>query len=321
MRRREFITLIGGATAWPVAARAQQAGKLPTIGFIGSNASAWAPWRAAFAERLGQLGWIDGRNIAVEYRWSQGQPERVAEIADEFLQLKVDVIVSNDNATPTMKRATSIIPIVFVLGNDPIGSGLVTNLARPGGNVTGLSLEANDTAAKRLELLREVVPQLRRLAIISNVSNPSPEREMREIETVAHTVGLDVVPLEIRDPRDIETSFGALKADALYVVQDAVITANVMRIITYALTRRLATIFNSREWVLAGGLISYGPNFPEHFRRAAEYVDKILHGTKPGDIPVELPTKFTLVVNLVTARALGLTISPTFLARADEVIE
>jgi len=322
MRRRDFIKGIAGSiTAWPLAVRAQQAGKLPTIGFVGSNASAWAPWRSAFAERLGQLGWIDGRTVAIEYRWSEGQPETVAQIAAEFIRLKVDVIVANDNATAAVKRATSVIPIIFVVGNDPVGSGLVSNLARPDGNVTGLSLAQQDTSAKRVELAREVVPHLRRLALMGNVGNPSPVREMRDVEAAAQMLGLDVVPLEVRNAENIESAFAGLKADTLYVVGDAVITANLKRIVIFALTARLPTIFNTREWVLAGGLMSYGPSFPEHFRRAADYVDKILRGTKPGDLPVEQPTKFDLVVNLMTARALGLKVPESFLARADEVIE
>ena len=324
MRRREFITLLGGAAAaWPLAARAQQAGKLPTIGFLGADASAWSPWTAAFVARLRELGWIEGRTIAIEYRWSEGRPERYAEIAAEFVRLKVDVIVTVGSAVPTVKQATAVIPIVFAVAIDPVGGGLVASLAQPGGNVTGLSIQSTDLAGKRIELLREVVPQLRRLAIIVNVGNAQPVLEMGEAQAAARTLGLEVAPLEIRRAEDIAPAFEALKAqaDALYVVIDALIVANRTRILTLALGARLPTIFNTRDYVQAGGFMSYGPNYPDQFRRTADYVDKILRGTKPGDIPVEQPTKFELVINLTTAKALGLTIPESFLLRADEVIE
>jgi len=324
MRRREFITLLGGAAACPLAARAQQpAGRLPTIGFLGGDASVWRSWTAIFVARLRELGWIEDRTVAIEYRWSEGRPERIAEVAAEFVRLKVDVILTNNLSTPTMKQATSVIPIVFVLGNDPVGTGLVTSLARPGGNVTGLSVQTTDLAGKRLELLRDVVPQLRRVAIIANVGNPSPVRETREVQAAAGALGLEVVLLEIRHAEDIAPAFATLKAqaDALYVVQDALAVANTMRIMTFALTARLPTIFYSRDFLLAGGLMSYGASYPALFRRTADVVDKILRGTKPGDIPVEQPTKFDLAINLTTAKALGLTIPESFLLRADEVIE
>jgi len=324
MRRRDFITLLGGAAAgWPVAARAQQAGKLPTIGFLGPDASAWRSWTAAFVTRLRELGLIEGRTIAIEYRWSEGRPERVAEIAAEFVQLNVDVIVGNENAAPTIRQATSTIPIVFVLGSDPLGTGLVANLGRPGGNVTGLSNQQIETAAKRLALSREALPELRRLAIMANVENPSAVREMREVEAAAGALGLQTTTLDIRRADDIGPALTALKprADALYVAVDQLVGAYRDRVIIFALAARLPTIFSNREFVQAGGLMSYGANFPAEFRRAAEYVEKILRGTKPGDIPVEQPTKFDLVVNLTTAKALGLTIPELLLARADEVIE
>jgi putative ABC transport system substrate-binding protein len=323
VRRRQFITLLGGVAVWPLAARAQQAGQLPTIGFLGSDASAWSPWRAVFAARLHDLGWIDGRTIAIEYRWSEGRPERIAEVAAEFVRLKLDAIVTNDSSAPTIKQATSAIPIVFVLGNDPLGTGLVTSLARPGGNITGLSVQQTETDSKRLELLREVLPRLRRLAIIANIGNPTPARQMREAWTAAHALGLEVVPLEIRRAEDIAPAFATLntQADALIVVQDALVLANIPRIMTFALTARLPTVFISREFVAFGGLMSYGPSVPAVFRRAADFVDKILRGTKPGDIPVEQPTKFDLVINLTTAKALGLTVPDKLVALADEVIE
>jgi putative tryptophan/tyrosine transport system substrate-binding protein len=322
MRRRELITLLGGAAAaWPLAARAQQR-KLPTIGFLGTDAAAWRPWTDAFVERLRALGWIEGRTIAIEYRWAQGRPERYAEIAAEFVRLKVDVIVTNGSAAPTVRQATSVIPIIFPMGIDPVGGGLITNLARPGGNVTGLSVQQTDLAGKRLELLREVVPRLRRLAIMFDVGFPQAELEMGEVQATARTLGIEVAPLEIRRAEDIAPVFEAqARVDALYVAVNALVVANRTRIITLALGARLPTIFNTREFVHAGGLMSYGPNFPDLFRRTAELVDKILRGTKPGDIPVEQPTKFEFVLNLTTAKALGLMIPESFLLRADEVIE
>ena len=324
MKRREFITLLGGAaTTWPLAARAQHACKLATIGFLGANATAWGPWTAAFVARLRELDWVEGRTVAIEYRWTEGRPERAAEFAAELVRLKPDVIVTNSSSAPRVKQATSVIPIVFVLGNDPLGGGLVSSLARPGGNVTGLSVQQADIAGKRLELLREVIPGLRRLAIITNVGFAEGALEIGELQATARTLGLEVAMFEIRRAEDIAPAFEAMKnqADALYVVVDALITANRTRIITFALTARLPMILNTRDYVQAGALISYGPNFPSLFRRAAEYVDKILRGTKPGEIPVEQPTKFELAVNLSTARALGLTIPESFLLRADELIE
>jgi putative tryptophan/tyrosine transport system substrate-binding protein len=322
--RRDFITLLGGAAAaWPLAARAQQPAKLPTIGFLGSDASAWGSWTAAFVQRLRELGWIEGRTIAIEYRWSEGRAERHAEIAAEFVRLKVDVIVSNAIAVPTLMQATAVIPIVFALGPDPVGAGVVASLARPGGNVTGLSNQSTDIAGKRLELLREVLPRLRRLAIIGNVDFPQGVLEMAEVQAVARGLGIKVAPLEIRRAEDIAPAFEALKAqaDALYVVGDALVNVNRTRIMTFSLSARLPTIFTTRSFVQAGGLMSYGPNVSDQFRRTAELVDKILRGTKPGDIPVEQPSRFELVINLTTAKALGLTIPESFLLRADEVIE
>ena len=323
MKRREFIAGIGGAAAWPVVARAQQAGKLPTIGFLGANASAFSPWTAAFVSRLRELGWIDGRTVAIEYRWSEGRTERYAEIAAEFVRLKVDVIVTVGSAVPTVRQATSVIPIVFAVAIDPVGSGLVASLAKPGGNITGLSLQATNLAGKRLELLREVIPQLRRLAIIFNGGNDQTVLEMRETQAAARTLNLDVAPLEIRGMEGIAPAFEALKpqADALYVVVDQLVVANLMRILTFALSVRLPMIFSTRDFVRSGGFMSYGPNYADLFGRSADYVDKILHGAKPSDMPVEQPTRFELVLNLTTAKAIGLAIPETFLLRADEVLE
>jgi putative tryptophan/tyrosine transport system substrate-binding protein len=324
VRRREFITLLGGAAAWPLAAHAQQSGKLPIIGFLGaSTPSGWRLWVAAFERRLRELGWIDGRTVAIEYRWAEGRTERYTEIAAEFVRLKVEVIVTVGSAVLAVKQATSVIPIVFAVAVDPLGSGLVANLARPGGNVTGLSVQSADLAGKRLEILRELLPNLRRLAIIANVGYRAAALEMDEVQAAARMLGIEVAPLEIRRMEDIASAFAAIKghADALYVCPDALINANQMRINTFALGMRLPTIQGPREYLDSGGLMSYGPNYPDLFRRAADYVDKILRGTKPADIPIEQPTKFNLVINLTTAKSLGLEVPPTLLARADEVIE
>jgi putative tryptophan/tyrosine transport system substrate-binding protein len=324
LRRRELITLLGGSAVWPFSARAQQTGKLPTIGFLGTTtASAWGPWTAAFVQRLHELGWIEGRTVAIEYRWAEARSEHFAGIAAEFVRLKVDIILTGGNAAAAAKQATSVVPIVFVLG-DPVGIGLIASLARPGGNITGLSNQAPDLAGKKVELLREVLPSLRRLAIMANVDYHFAMLEMGEIQAAAGTLGIDVADFKIRRAEDIAPAFEkALKgrADALYVVGDALTATNRVRINTLALAARLPTMHGFREFVEAGGLMSYGPNFPDLFRRAAEYVDKILRGAKPADIPVEQPTKFDFVVNLTTAKALGLTIPESFLLRADEVIE
>jgi len=323
--RREFIGALAGiATAWPLAARAQQPGKLPTIGFLGtSTASAWSHWVAAFVQRLHDLGWIEGRTVAIEYRWAEGRSERFAAIAAEFVQRKVDVIVTSGGAGLAAKQATSVIPIVFALANDPVGDGLVASLARPGGNVTGLSAQAPDLAGKRLELLREVLPSLRRLAIMANMGYPASVREIAEVEATARTLGIESARLEIRRAEDIAPVLEAIKSspDALYVCADPLANTNRDRINALAVAARLPTMHSVKEYAEAAGLMSYGPIFAELFQRAAEIVDKILRGAKPADIPVEQPSKFELVINLKTAKALGLVIPPTVLARADDVIE
>jgi putative tryptophan/tyrosine transport system substrate-binding protein len=326
MRRREFITLMGSAAAaWPLTGRAQQTAKLPTIGVLGSaTPSTQAPRFAAFVQRLRELGWIENRTVAIEYRWAEWRSERYSEIAAEFVRLKVDVMVTS--GTPlamTLKQATAAIPIVFVTLADPVGSGVVASLARPGGNVTGLSVQNSDLAGKRVELLREVVPGLRRVAVMANVGYAGAVQEMGEAQAAARMFGLEVVTLEIQRAEDIAPAFEALKgrAEALYVCAEALVTANRVRISTLANVARLPTMHGQREHVEAGGLMSYAANFPDLYRRSADYVDKILRGGKPGDIPVEQPTKFDFVINLTTARALGLDVPPTLLARADEVIE
>jgi putative ABC transport system substrate-binding protein len=326
MRRRDFFTLLGGAVAaCPVAARAQQPAKLPAIGFLGSaSASSEGQRVAAFVQRLRELGWIDGRNVAIEYRWAEGRNERYAEIAAEFVRLKVEVIITQGTA-PVLAamHATSVIPIVFAGSGDPVANGLVASLARPGGNVTGLSNQQADLPGERVQLLREVVPGLRRLAILGNAGNPAVVLEMGEAQAAARRLDLDVATFEIRRAEDIAPAFEALKGrvDALYVAGDPLTTSNRVRIITLALAARLPTIIADPDYVESGGLMSYGPNLLDQYRRAADYVDKVLRGAKPADLPVQQPTKFDLVINLTTAKALGLTVPPTLLAIANEVIE
>jgi putative tryptophan/tyrosine transport system substrate-binding protein len=322
MRRREFITLIGGgAVSWPLIARAQQPAKLPTIGFLGAGTpSAWSRWTPVFLQRLGELGWIEGRTVAIEYRWG----EELREIAAEFVRLKVDVIFTN--GTPPVlaaKQATSVIPIVFASATDPVANGLVASLARPGANVTGLSSQTADLAGKRLDLLRSVVPGLRRLAILVVVGSANSALEMGGVQAAARAFGLEVAPFEIQRAEDIAPAFEALKAqaDALYVSFDLLTIVNRVRINSLALAERVPTMFAIRDYVEAGGLMSYGPNISDLWRRAAEYVGKILRGAKPGDLPVEQPSKFDLVINLTTAKALGLTIPASVLSLADELIE
>jgi putative tryptophan/tyrosine transport system substrate-binding protein len=324
MRRREFITLVGGAAAWPFATHAQPT-KMPTIGFLGTaTPSTWSQFVAAFVQRLRDLGWVEGRNVAIEFRWAEGRTERYTEIATEFVRLKVDVIVTSGGAVLATKQATSVIPIVFALALDPVGSGMVASLARPGGNITGLSIQSTDLASKRLELLREIVPGLRRLAILGNASNPNAVMEMGEVQATARSFGIvEVITPKIRRAEDIAPAFEALRghAEALYLTPDPLIISHQVQISNLALGSRLAVMSFSREFVEAGALMSYGPNNSDLFRRAAEYVDKILRGTKPGDLPVQQPTSFQLVINLKTARALGLTVPRQIQTTADEVIE
>jgi putative tryptophan/tyrosine transport system substrate-binding protein len=318
MRRRKFLMLLGSAAvACPLAARAQQASKRPTIALVLTSSD--TQWTAAFTDRLRELGWTDGRNIAIDHRWSEGRPDRVAEIAAQLAQQKVHVIVTYGAAVATLRQATPSIPIVLVAG-DPVGSGLVASLSHPGGNVTGLSLQTPESAGKRLELLRQLVPGLRRLAIMFDAAYPATVLEKNNVEATARNLSLEVEAYAARRPEDIAPAFDALKGhtDALYVVGNA---ANGARIASLALNMRLPTTFEDAAPVRAGGLMSYGPDLAILFGRAADFVDKILRGAKPGELPIEQPTKFNLAINLKTAEALGLSIPPMLLATADEVIE
>ena len=324
MRRREFITLFLATLAvLPFTAHAQQSSKLPTIGFLGSGTpAAHGQWVAAFVQRLRELGWIDGSTVAIEYRWAQGRDELYAEFAAEFVRLKVDVIVTaGTDATIALKKATSKIPIVFAAVGDPVGTGLIASLAHPSGNVTGLSNEQADLAGYRLELLHEVVPSVRRVALLGNIGSPLILLEMKAAEEAAPKLGLDVFRLGVRKTEDIESAIESVKdrADALYVCTDPLISTNRVRINILAIGEKLPTVNSFREYVQAGGLISYGPNFPDLFRRAGDFVDKILRGVKPADLPVEQPVKFDLMINTTTAKVLGLTIPEKILVRASEV--
>jgi putative ABC transport system substrate-binding protein len=323
VRRRDFITLLGGAVAaWPLAARAQPL--IPMVGLLNSEPSTEQLRVDAFVKRLHELGWIGGRTVAIESRWAEGRPERVAEIAAEFVRLKAAVIVtSGAGPVSAVRQATQVIPIVFAIATDPVGTGLVATLSRPGGNITGLSYMGTDLAAKRLELLRAIVTSLRRIAVMAYSGAPGAMLELREAQVTASRVGLEAISVQITAADQIAQAIAALqdRADALYVCPDPLINANRASIVSSAFSARLPTVFGERENVDAGGLMSYGPNVPDMYRRAAEIVDKILRGKKPADIPVEQPTKFELILNLKTAKALSLDVPAQLQQLADEVIE
>jgi putative ABC transport system substrate-binding protein len=323
MRRRDFIAGLGGAAAvWPLAARAQQPGKLPTIGVVAERG--WPDYSIPFLHRLGELGWVEGRNILVEFRWIDGSPEATRAFLTEFVRLKVDVIHTLSNADSLeAKRATSVIPIV-AWAEEPLHTGLVASLARPDGNVTGVTDQVAEVAGKRVGLLREVVPALRRLAIMTAGITPEDVLQIGEVQAVAGALGIEVSVLEIRQTEDIFLAFDTLKdrAEALYITDsEFIIIANVERITTLALAQRVPTISSYSTWPRVGALMSYGANPSGVARRSAEIVDKVLRGAKPADIPFEQVTRFELVINLKTARRLGLTLPPNLLALADEVIE
>jgi putative ABC transport system substrate-binding protein len=324
MRRREFIGLLGGiVTPWS-SAHAQQPTKSPVVGFLvtGSQASHGA-WVAAYTQRLSELGWAEGRNVTIEYRWAAGDNHRMKEFADEFVQRKVDVIISSANGVLIARQATSSIPIVFAAFNDPVAMGLAESLSRPGGNVTGLTVQPSDLASKRIDLLREIVPKFRRLSALANVASSGFEEETNGIRKAAAALDVEAHIFELRTAADIAPALAALKGrtDALYVLSEPLVNANRAPIIEAATIERIPTIFGFREFVDAGGLMSYGANFPDLFRRAADFTDKILRGAKPADLPVQQPVKFDLIFNLKTARVLGLEVPEAFLTRADEVIE
>jgi ABC-type uncharacterized transport system substrate-binding protein len=329
MRRRDFFGLAIGSTTfvWPHLILAQQSGKLPIIAFLGGATPAmWAPWTGAFVDRLKALGWIDGQTVKLEFRWAEGRPELITPLAQEFARLNPNVVIGGANdvaGTRAIRKELPTVPILF-FANDPLGSGLVNSLARPSGNMTGISLQTLDLANKRFELLRETILSMRRLAVMANVNVAPTTLEMNTVQELARKFGIDAVPLEIRRSEDIESAFARLKteqADALYVVIDALLNTNRLLIVRSAEAAKLPAIYGTHDWVRSGGLMSYGPNFPALFARLAEMADNILRGTKPEDIPVEQPTRFELVINLKTAKAIGVPIPGTLLARADDVIE
>jgi putative tryptophan/tyrosine transport system substrate-binding protein len=324
MRRREFIIGCVTATARPIATYAQQPITTPIVGFLGTaSAAAWSKWTAAFEQALREHGWIKSQNLAIEYRWAEGRSENYANEVAELIRLKASVIVTAGGGVPAAKQATSAIPIVFAFAPDPLGSGWVKSLARPGGNITGISHMATDLGSKRIELLREFTPRLHRLAIMYNAGYPPIALEIEELHSAIRALGLEAIPIEIRSGEDIEPAFKLVKerAEALYVPADPLVNSNRILIAALARSALLPTMFAFREYVEAGGLISYGPNVSDLFRRAADYVDKILRGAKPADLPVEQATKFEQVINLRTAKALGIEVPPMLLATADEVIE
>jgi len=324
LKRRELMSLLGGAATWPLVARAQQGERVRRIGMlVPGTRQTHGEWFAALVARLHELGWIEGRTVAFEYRFAEGRTERAADITAEFVRLKVDLIATSaTDVTLAAKQVTSVIPIVSLM-SDPIGTGLVLSLNRPGGNVTGISVQQDELAGKRVELLRQVVPSLRRLAVIAYAGNPPSLLELGQAYAAARTFGLEGVKIEIRGMEDITSALESLKgsAEALYVVSHPLINASRIRISTLALAARMATVCGFREYVEVGALMSYGPNLPALFRRAGEFVDKILRGAKPAELPVEQPTKWDLVINVTTAKALGLTIPESFLLLADAVIE
>ena len=326
MRRRDFIKIIAGsASVWPFAARAQRPAKLRTVGYLGSGTAAvQSQFALAFAQRLRELGWIEGQTLAIEYRWGEGRSDRFDAFATEFVKLGVDVIATSGSA-PVLaaKRATATIPIVFAANADPVGSGLVESFNRPGGNITGVSAQSADTPGREIEFLRQLVPGLRRLAIIANAASPGSMFEMKSAETAAHAHSIEAETFALRGPDDIAAAFDKIAghADGVYAVPDPLISTIRPQLIAMALRARLPSTFGSRDYVEAGGLMSYGANITDSFRHAADFVDKILHGAKPADLPVEQPTKFEFIINRKTAIALGLSVPPNLVALADDVIE
>jgi putative ABC transport system substrate-binding protein len=324
MKRRDFMTLLGGgAFLRSLDARAQGV-KVPTIGILGAGAeSSWAQGLSAFRKRLGELGWVDGGTVTIVTRWAEGKNDRFAEIAAEFVQQKVDVILTAGSAIPAVRQATSTIPVVFGVAVDPLASGFVDSLAHPGGNVTGLSLQSSEMVAKRVSLLREIIPGLTRLAVLANAGYLGAAHESVTADAAARQFGIGIDPLDVRSPDDLAPAIEALrgKTKALYVCQDSFVVANVVRINRLARVAGVATMWGARAFCEADGFVSYGADETDLFRRAGDFVDKILKGAKPADIPVEQPTKIELVFNMKTAKLLNLNIPPNVLALANDVFE
>jgi putative tryptophan/tyrosine transport system substrate-binding protein len=325
VKRRAFIAALGGAAAWPLVARAQQSRKLHQIGVLlpGTPAS-FALRTNAFVEGLHALGYVEGQTITIEWRWGQDKVDELPHLAAELVSRKMDVLVTaGTSAAKALKSATGTIPIVMAIIGDPVAVGLVDSLAAPGGNATGLSIISSDLSGKRLELLKEVVPALSLVAVLLNTTNPTSKFELRETETAAQVLGMRIQPIEISPERNLEEGFATTMTSpqSLIVLTDPIFFSQRSKIVELASRSRLPAMYFFREFVTAGGLMSYGPSDTDLYRRAATYVDKILRGAKPSELPVEQPTKFDLAINLKAAKALGLDIPPTLLARADEVIE
>jgi putative tryptophan/tyrosine transport system substrate-binding protein len=327
MRRREFIALLGAATAWPLTAHAQQPGKMPRIGYLGSSSPFLEPhYVEAFRQKLRDLGHVDGENIVIEYRWAEGQDDRLPNLATELVRLEPDIIVTTGTpGTLAAMHATKTIPIVMASAGDPVGVGLVASLVRPGGNVTGFAILAPELEGKRLEFLKQAVPELSRVAILWNPSNPAIVSSFNTIETAGRALRISLGPVaEVRRADELDNAFFAIasaRPHALVVLADRFLLAHRKRIVEFAAAKRLPGMYPYREYVDAGGFMSYAPSNIELFRGAATYVDKILKGAKPGDLPVQEPTKFELIVNLKNAKAIGIDVSTSLLLRADEVIE
>jgi ABC-type uncharacterized transport system substrate-binding protein len=325
MDRRTFIaSTVGAGLCAPLAAGTQEAGKVYRVGFLWDSPAVFPDAIEAFRQGLRDLGYVEGRTIAIEYRWAEGKPERIRELAEELVRLKVDVIMAPSSIyTGAAKRATSSIPIIFMSHADPLSSGHVASLARPGGNVTGLSIMMTETNVKGLELLKEAVPDLSRMAVIFDPATPSHGPGLKAVEAAGPSLGLRIQSLPVRSATEYDGAFSAMvreRADAVLVLSTPLFIAGAKRLAELALTHKLPSLFGPKHHVEAGGLMSYSPDRADLYRRGAIYVDKILKGAKPADLPVEQPTKFELVVNLKTARAIGLTIPQSFLLRADQVI-
>jgi|SRR5213594_1780547 len=322
MKRRVFVTGFAGLLAAPRAAEAQPAGKVPRIGFLSDSRQ---PWDEGFRQGLRELGYVAGHNITIEYRYGEGKFERLPGLAAELVRLNVDLVVAGGTqATSSAKQATGVIPIVMGVSADPVGNGFVASLARPGGNITGLTSLSPDLSGKRLALLKEIVPRLSRVSVLWNSVNPDNASQLREAEAAANALGVQLLPIGVRSSNEFDKAFSVInnaRADVLYTLGDSLFANNRKRIVDFAAKNQLASMFSTRQAVEAGGLVSYGTDFVDLFRRAAIYVDKILKGAKPADLPIEQRTKFELVINLKTAKALGLTILPSLLLRADQVIE
>jgi putative ABC transport system substrate-binding protein len=326
MRRRDFVRLLGAAFAWPLAVHAQQPGRMrrvPNVGIL-NYAAAEDALVSEFRSALRELGHIEGQTLTITYRWADGRFERLPSLAAELVASKVDVIIALGPATWAAKSATDTIPIVIAFSGDPVGNGVVSNLARPGGNITGFSYMSTDLAAKRIELLSQTFPKNGRIGILYNPSEPATALEMRETEMAARAIGVTLQPLAASSPDELNECFATAvreKADALIVFTHGFAVLNRRRIIEQAASQRLPTMYGWREFVDEGGLMSYGPSVPAMVRKAASYVDRIIKGEKPGDLPIEQPARLELIVNLKTAKTLGLNVPPTLLARADGVIE